>query len=388
MNWERIVSNRIYNASKKQKWYFGLFSMIGMGVGSFSMIVSLSIMNGFEAHVSKQIRQFDGDIRILGNYNEDDILEIEGVKSKRAFVQRRGVIESSDKQRMVILKAIEQKSMNLFFDFPIRGNIPSSGEAIIGKDLAYRLGKDLNEEIYVYSPMDQSFGFGLPKKIKLNISGIFSTNILDYDDRYVFLTMDDGLSLFKRKASNDGTDIKIIPGADIDKIKLDLKSILGNKAKILSWADLNRSLVDAMRMERFGTVLILSLIFLVASLNLAGTLTLISIQRMNEVGILRAIGAPSRSIYNIIIQLGISRAGKGVLAGCLIGILLIVAQNLYGIIKIPSDIYFIENLPMLISLLDVTLIIIVSFIFILLFSFLSAKKIINTDIKEAIQWQR
>ena len=388
MNWVKLVSGRIYNSSKKQKWYFGLFSMIGMGVGSFSMIISLSIMNGFETHVSKQLRQFDGDMRILGNYDQNDILEIEGIKSTMAFVQRQGVIESDGEERMVILKAVEEEGMDSFFNFPIRGNTPSRGEALIGKDLAYRLGKDLNEEILVYSPIDQSFSFGLPQKLKLNISGIFSTNILDYDDRFVFMAMNDGLSLFKRKSGNDGIDLKIMPSSVIDQIKIDLKSKLGNEVKILSWADLNRSLVDAMNMERFGAMLILSLIFLVASLNLAASLTLISIQRMKEIGILRAMGAPPRSIYKIMIQLGIGRAGKGVLLGCFIGLLIIIAQNLFGIIKIPSDIYFIENLPMLISFLDIAIIIIVSFIFIFLFSFLSAKKIVTTDIKDAIQWQK
>ena len=136
--------------------------------------------------------------------------------------------------------------------------MPISGEAIIGKDLAYRLGKDLNEEIYVYSPVDQSFGFGLPKKIKLNISGIFSTNILDYDDRYVFLTMNDGLSLFKRKSGHDGADIKIIPGSDIEKIKLDSNDFMFHAGtdekdskvvaiggRVLNFVSLSEKFVDA-----------------------------------------------------------------------------------------------------------------------------------------------
>ena len=139
--------------------------------------------------------------------------------------------------------------------------------------------------------------------------------------------MSDGKSLFRRKSGYDGVDLRIKPNSDIHQIKYDLIRNMNPGIEIQSWEDLNRSLVDAMKMERLGTIVILCLIFLVAAFNLAAALTLISIQRMKEVGILRAMGAPTNSILKMIMQLGLSRAGKGALSGFVSAIFLVFIQT-------------------------------------------------------------
>ena len=108
----------------------------------------------------------------------------------------------------------------------------------------------------------------------------------------------------------------------------ELENKLGPEYSIFTWDEQNKSLVNAMKMERLGTMVVLCLIFLVAAFNLAANLTLISIQKMKEVGVIRAMGAPIKSIYRIIILLGLKRAGIGLLFGFLIGILLILIQTL------------------------------------------------------------
>ena len=82
--------------------------------------------------------------------------------------------------------------MHLFYDFFLRGSLPKSGEVVIGQDLAYRLDRDLGDEITVYSPIDHTIGLSIPKKKIFRISGIFSTKLLDYDDQLIFTTLNDG----------------------------------------------------------------------------------------------------------------------------------------------------------------------------------------------------
>mgnify|MGYP001338826258 FL=1 len=388
MNWEKFISNRFYDSSKNQGWYSGLFSMIGMGVGCFAMIISLSVMNGFETLVHGKLKGFEGDLRIVGHMSETPVLGLNGIEAAMPYMERRGVIESNDVQKVVSLKAVDEKTMESFYNLPLRGATPKSGQVAIGQDLAYRLGKDIGDEIIIYSPIDQAIGFGLPPRKKLVISAIFSTKVLDYDDRFVFLSMSDGKSLFRRKSGYDGVDLRIKPNSDINQIKYDLIRNMGPEMEIQSWEDLNRSLVDAMKMERLGTIVILCLIFLVAAFNLAAALTLISIQRMKEVGILRAMGAPTHSVLKMMIQLGLSRAGKGAISGFVSGIFLVLVQTKFSLIPIPSDIYFVDALPMVLMPRDLFIIVILSFIFIIAASYTSGRKLAHSNIKEALQWAK
>ena len=133
----------------------------------------------------------------------------------------------------------------------------------------------------------------------MTISGIFSTKVLDYDDRFVFMSLIDGKRLFKRKSGIDGIDIRFSQGADKSNIEASLNELFGHKIQFQSWDNLNKALIDAMKMERLGTILILSLIFLVSAFNLAASLALTSIQKMKEIGILKAMGASEKSIKTI-----------------------------------------------------------------------------------------
>ena len=388
MSWEKKVSQRFSESSRRQGWFSGLFSMIGMGVGCFAMIVSLSVMNGFETLVHNKLKGFEGDLRISGQVSENDISGLDGIETGMPYMERRGVIEEGNDQRVVTLKAVDVEKMTEFYNLPLRGETPDIGEVALGQDLAYRLGKDVGDAITVYSPIDQSFGFGLPPKMKMTISGIFSTRVLDYDDRFVFLSLQDGKKLFRRKSGLDGIDIRVLPNVDASSLKSNLGQYFGESVTVHSWEDLNRSLVDAMKMERLGTIVILSLIFLVAAFNLAGALSLISIQKIKEVGILKAMGAPPNSIQKIMIQMGMSRAGKGAIYGFALGIILVLLQNKFGWIPIPSEIYFIDALPMVLFPKDLFIVIFISILFIFTASFISGRKLAHTQIKDALQWAK
>ena len=388
MNWIKIISERFTESSKEQSWFTGLFSIIGMGIGCFAMVIALSVMNGFELLVHDKLKGFEGDLRIIKPKIEPDIQSIEGIKATMPFIERRGLIEVGNDQKVVSLKAVDVNKMKSFYTLQLKGNIPKLGQVVIGQNIANRLGKNIGDEILIYSPIDQSFGYGLPLKKKMTISGIFSTKILDYDDRFVFMSLIDGKRLFKRKSGIDGIDIRFSQGADKSNIEASLNELFGHKIQFQSWDNLNKALIDAMKMERLGTILILSLIFLVAAFNLAASLALTSIQKMKEVGILKAMGASEKSIKTIIIRIGLKIAGKGALWGISMGFLLVEIQNWLGIIPLPSDVYFIDALPMTIFPVDIIVVAGISFLFILMASYISGRKLAETKIIEVLQWSK
>ena len=98
--------------------------------------------------------------------------------------------------------------MGEFYEIPLKGDRLKDGHIIIGQGLAKRLGKDINDEITLFSPIDQVYGIGFPPMKKMNISGVFSTKVLNYDDSYIFMTLNDGKNLFKGKKL-DGYDISL-----------------------------------------------------------------------------------------------------------------------------------------------------------------------------------
>ena len=389
MKWERKISKRFYHETINGKKYSSSLSLLGISVGCFAMVISLSVMNGFESLVHEKLKGFDGDIRMFSSIKDLTFFEnINAIESIMPFMERRGVAETSKNQKIVSLKAVDERLFKSFYDLNFRGSELKHNQIFIGEDLSHRLEKDIGGKITIYSPLDQSIGLGIPYKKEFIIAGILKTKVLDYDDRFIFMTLDDGKNLFRRKDAIDGFDLRVDTESSIKAVKEDLKTISDNKIEIFTWKDLNRSLVDAMKIERIATMIILSLIFLVSTFHLASSLTLISYQKIKELGILRVMGASGNSIINIIVNIGIRKAGKGMIYGTGIGLLVVIMQNKISFIKIPTDIYFVQSLPMEISFSEISSIVIVSFSFIFLASFIIGRKISKINTMEALKWKK
>ena len=388
MNWVKTVSNKFYNHSVPHGSYLRPFSMIGMGIGCFAMIISLSVLNGFENLVINKLRSFGGDITISGELNIDELLGLQSVKSVYPFMERNVVIFKEDEHRIVTLKSVEKNNIHFSYGWKLKGSVPNEGEIIIGEDLAYRLGVDIGHDIYIFSPIDQSPGLSFSPRKKFKVSGIFTTNILNYDEKFAFILMNDGTNLFKRKTEYDGYNITFINNPDLEHIKFQFKNSFGSASFVQTWDEKNKSLVEAMKMERYGTIMVLSLIFVVAGFNLAANLSLISIQKMREFGVLRMLGVSKKSIYKIVISLGLMTAGRGLFYGFSAALSLIFLQRKFLFIKLPSEIFFIDSLPMIINITDLLLITLISFTIIFIATLGSAKKIASVNLKKSLEWTK
>ena len=386
MNWKKIIINRFYYSSNKLGFDTSIFSMIGMGVGCFAMIIALSVMNGFESIVNNRLRGFEGDLNLPDTLSAKFFSDIPEIEIAMPYMERKGIIKGSQDNLIVFIKAIDETLMDEFYEIPFKGDPLEDGNIIIGQGLANRLGVGINDEITLFSPIDQVYGIGLPPMKKMSISGVFSTKVLNYDDSYVFMTLKDGKNLFKRKNNFDGYDIKVYNEKMIEDTKSKLYKFIGKNILIQSWQEKNKSLVDAMKMERLAAIIILGLIFLVASFNLSSSLILLSIRKMKEVGMIRVLGAPKQELMIVMVSLGMKTAMKGAIIGLGIALAIIFFQNVYSFIPLPSKIYFIDFLPMKITIGDFILVCIMVSSFIILSSYFAAKKIAYLKLSEALQW--
>ena len=374
----------------------GWVSIIGMIIGTFAILISLSVMNGFEERVIKKLIGFEGDIRISPNVNtnlEDIFSQINinpSIDEALLFKERIGIIlANDDSKRVVTFKSIDMTLLSSFYDIAFTkkdSNISDTGIAI-GYLLAQRLNVDIGDQITIMSPIDQSNLFGLPILIDVKVSKIFNSQVLDFDDRIVFISNEVGDRIFLRKKTYDGIDIRLKSRKELSRVKLELQNYYKNSS-VHSWEDLHASLISAMRLERLGALTVLCLIILVSSFNLISTLVLVIMQKVRQIGILRAIGATNIDIKKIIITQGILIGGFGALIGIIASYLLIIIQNSYGIIPIPSDIYFISQLPMMLKPNDIFMVALISLLFIVFSSLLASRQAIIIGIRKSLQWEK
>jgi len=141
-------------------------------------------------------------------------------------------------------------------------------------------------------------------------------------------------------------------------------------------------------MERIGAIVVLSLIILVASFNLTSTLVLVTIQKIREIGILRAVGATTGMIRSILMKQGFMIGGIGAAVGLGLSFLVVIVQVNFGLLRLPEDIYFMKNLPMILTIKDVILVPSIAIILISISSGLAAQRAVLIQPKDAVHLEK
>ena len=368
----------------------GWMSIIGLCVGSIAMILSIAVLNGFENRVIDKIIGFESDIRLtkIDDFNStiDIVNNINGVKSVMPFQERKGlVLAKGGVQRMVTLKAIEIEKFTSFYDIDsfTKSNYGNQPIVYLGEMTARRLNVREGEVVRLLSPIDHGYSWGMPTQIQCVVGGIFNIQVLDLDDKIAFIPLEIGEKLFIRKSNLDGMDVRLFDGYRIDLVANELRNkILG--AKVETWGDLHQELFGAMRFERIGTLIVLSLIIVVACFNLVTTLVLVVAQKTREFGILQVLGSNKKTIESIVMYQGGLISSFGIVSGLIIGLFFVYLQNIFGIIPLPEDIYFTSSLPMVIFLKDIIAILTISIGMVMVSIYISTSRTIMLSSMKSI----
>ena len=368
----------------------GWMSIIGLCIGSIAMILSIAVLNGFENRVIDKIIGFESDIRLtkIEDFNStiDIVNNINGVKSVMPFQERKGlVLAKGGVQRMVTLKAIEIEKFTSFYDINsfTKSNYGNQPIVYLGEMTARRLNVREGEVVRLLSPIDHGYSWGMPTQIQCVVGGIFNIQVLDLDDKIAFIPLEIGEKLFIRKSNPDGMDVRLFKGHRIDLVANELRNkILG--AKVETWGDLHQELFGAMRFERIGTLIVLSLIIVVACFNLVTTLVLVVAQKTREFGILQVLGSNKKTIESIVMYQGGLISSFGIVSGLIIGLFFVYLQNIFGIIPLPEDIYFTSSLPMVIFLKDIIAILTISIGMVMVSIYISTSRTIMLSSMKSI----
>lgn len=371
----------------------GLIAIIGIAVGTMAMVLSISVLNGFESRIVDKVIGFEGDIKLRGDFKYEDSLErltnINGVDQIVPYMDRVGLMIANDNStRMIKFKSIDLSKIENFYDINI-GVLDNDYQSkiVIGKTTASRMNLRVGDELKIMSPLDQNTILGFPRQVRVVVGGIFNIQVLDFNDKIAFIEKEVGKRLFLRKNKYDGIDIRIKKESSLNDTKSDIYALFPD-IRLETWKDLHTNLFSAMKLERIGSLIVLSLIVLVGCFNLSTTLMLVTIQKIKQYGILSTLGATKKMIRNIIVKQGVLTGTIGISVGITLGFILVIIQNTFGVIKLPGDIYFTSHLPMVFYFSDFLLILLISTTMVLFSSMIAATRTNLATVKNSLTLEK
>ena len=318
-------------------------SFIGLFIGAASIVLSISVLNGFQGILQNEAKKLYGDYLIedLQNFNYKDTFEDLNIDKMRlsVFQEDEFLIIAQNKQNIIEFKSVSNESLNSFYDLNLQNNFQnlSTEEIIIGKSLANRLNLDIGDRIQIISKDFKLNSLSLPDIYQFKVSNIFSNRILRSDDFLVF-------GVNKEIFSHNNISIEV-NGAISDKRNQSLT--------FLSWKDRNRQLFEATEIEKKITFFTLLLIILIASFNLCSSIMQISSNKIRDLAIFSSLGMKKNNIKKIFIIYSYLIGLTALCGGILFALLVILFQNKFSFIKLSPEFYLVETLPMQIHISDV-----------------------------------
>ena len=306
---ERLISFRNLRPKKKEGFLkiISIFSFLGIMLGVAILIIVMSVMNGFKTDLTNKILGLNPHIVIQPNSYEIDKNFISKIKKEFKEISYsksysgEGIIISNNNVKGVLLKGIDKSEKNIinFFEnyIPnVKLNKFNTNNVFIGTELAFNLNLkegdtfSLMSSAFVATPLG-----GFPKQENFKVAGIFNTGFLEFDQNIVFLNLRDALSIFDKEDKDQNIEIYLNDPLKADKYKKRIQELNQNYF-IYSWADLNKSLFSALRVERNVMFIILSLIIVVAAFNIISGLTILIKNKTKEIAILKTLGLNNKSI--------------------------------------------------------------------------------------------
>ena len=378
-----------YLRSRRGSKLLSLISIIAIGgvlVGVSALIIIIGVMNGLQHDLREKILVGSPDIRVL-TYGEDlkindwptvltKVRKQPGVVSAAPFVLTEGVMTGGrDYSGGVYIVGLTPQARDVpdvttirehatNGDFRFASSDGQKRGVVLGKLLAARFNKYLGDSVFLMSAalskMNPITGGIIPSVERFEVTGIVSTGMYEYDNSYAFIAIDKAQKLAGLGEGVTGIEVKTTDRWQASRVASQLVASLGWPYRTVDWEEQNHSLFQALKLEKLGMGVILLLIVLVAAFNIVSTLTMVVADKTKEIGILKAMGMPARSIRRVFFAQGLVIGVVGTLLGCILGFAGALALDKYQFIKLDPQVYFIDHLPVTTQVGDVMWIIIAS----------------------------
>lgn len=382
MNFPFYIARR-YLFSKKSHNAINIISMVsvcGIVVATIALVCALSVYNGFSDLVSSLFGNFDPELKITPRSGKvfdpkaslfDAVRTMDEIECYSEVLQDNALIVYKGRQVVATLKGVDAGYEHLasidsiLIDGAFRLNDEVANYANMGIGLAYALGINAGfvspMEIYV-PKRDAQVNMSNPVSSfnvdYVFISSVFRTDQQAYDETYMIVPLDLARSLFQYEKEVSAIELKVREGADVGQVKSKLRDLLGDGYDVKDRFEQQETSFRMMRIEKWMTFLILSFILAIALFNVVGSLSMLMIEKKADAVTLRNMGADDGLIRRVFLFEGWLICGIGAVIGIVIGVLLCLLQEHFGLIQLgeSSGAFVIDAYPVRVAFGDVLLV--------------------------------
>lgn len=402
-----------YMRSRRGSRLLSLISVIavaGVMVGVSALIVIIGVMNGMQRDLRDKILMASPDIRVLPyggdmvmadwRSNLERVRKDPGVVAAAPFVLLHAIVTPGTRFSTPVaviglpqadsasaVTKIRETAIGGDFSFGARDG---QNGAVLGERLANMLGATpgittVNIVTVDVTKINPVTGYPSPNIRPFLVTGIFRTGMYEYDNNFVFISLEAAQDLGQLDTLVTGLEVRTPTRESAREIGNRLQDSLGIGVRTEDWQSQNSALFEALKLEKKGMALILTLIILVAAFNIVGTLSMVVADKTREIGILRAMGMTASAIRRVFFLQGMIIGAAGTVAGTILGLAASFVIDHYGLIKIDSSVYFIDHLPVATEMFDVVSIIAASLVITALATLYPARQAADLYPVEAIR---
>lgn len=409
MRFETFIAARYLFALRKQSFIsvISLFAVCGVAIGVGALIVVIGVMNGFSTDLRDKILGVNAHILVtslrggIGDYNElaAEAMQVPGVTGVTPFVYSEVMLSTRTGVKGVVLRGIDPDTsgsvLSLSKDMVSGdiGQLKDNGDfpgIIIGSELAKRLGLTEGSFVNLLSPSGQSSAAGFtPKVRRFTVAGIFRTGMFEYDSSLGYVSIPAARQLLGFKGDVvSGLEISVDDVYNVKQITSDLRDRVSSfTVYVRNWQEMNANLFAALELEKTAMFIILAMIVLVGSFSIVTTLVMLVIQKTKDIAVLMSLGADKGSIRNIFMLQGTFIGLAGTLFGFLIGVPVSLLLKKYQFIKLPSNVYPVDYLPVRLEALDLLTIGAAAFLLCFVATIYPARRAAGLSPSEALRYE-
>jgi lipoprotein-releasing system permease protein len=366
---ERMVAFRYLRARRQEGFVsvIAIFSLLGIALGVATLIIVMSVMNGFRADLLARILGLNGDLgvyAITGGLTDFDaaaqkIREVPGVLRVTPLVEGQVMASSDAGAAGALVRGIrpdDLRSLPLLANHIVQGSLANFGDdgVAVGDRLARRLGITVGSPITVISPQGTATAFGTMPRIKTyQVAALFNVGMYEYDNSFIYAPLNAAQLFFRLPDAVSSLEVFV---ADPDRVGEEgrlITAALGGHVRIVSWQQANSSLFNAVEIERNVMFLILTLIIVVAAFNIISSMIMMVKDKGHDIAILRTMGASRGMILRIFMLSGASIGVVGTIVGFVLGVVFTnnieairqFIQKIIGTDLFAAEIYFFTRIP-------------------------------------------
>ena len=386
------------------------FSFLGISVGVATLIVVMSVMNGFRHELLDKIVGINGHVFLQGvetplsDYDAVDgrLAVVPGVKLVIPMIEGAAAVSSPYNQAGALVRGIRETDLKRLPG--IEGHVTlgtldgfdAAGGVAIGQRLAESLALRVGDTISVLTAKGPQTPFGTAPRIKsYPVAAVFQIGMSEFDSSFVYMPLSEAQSFFGKDGEATVIEAFVDDPDHMDAVRAKLDAVVGRPMIMTDWRQRNKTFFDALNVERNVMFLILALIVLVAALNIISGLIMLVKDKSPDIAILRTMGATRGAILRIFLITGTAIGVAGTFAGLLLGIL--VARNIEHIRNglnwllntnlFPSELYFLSHLPSRIEPGDVVAVVGMTILLSLLATLYPSWRAATLDPVEALRYE-